>query len=249
LTLTSSFFSFFFLCVTTRVFFKKVMSNADAVAQFLPPGAPLSTFRVMTGSRLGIPSTGSTGRAATRQQQSTSSNGGDSGVGLTAAGKKAKKSKKGGADDENENGGGGGGGGGTTGTTDSTGGSSGSGSGGGDPGVFAFSCVFRAGRAGGLTDHDSVLFDVDQQGKKMGVGTSNMHWYQLGPGKALTTPWLNNNKFTHHPDGQIPVMDQPIVELDKMLKVRSRSERMKEQSKYPNFTSPLSLPSKTKPEQ
>ena len=90
---------------------------------------------------------------------------------------------------------------------------------GADP-VFAFSCVFRAGRAGASTDHNSILFDVDQQKRCMGVGTSNMHWYQLGFPKALATPWLNNSRFTHHPDGHIPVTGKAIPELDSMLKVR-----------------------------
>lgn len=128
---------------------QETMANADAVAQFLPGEAPLSTFRVMTGSRLGMESAS-------------------------------------GSDDDD---------------------------------IFAFSCVFRAGRAGGSTDHNSVLFDVDVPGKKMGVGTSNMHWYQLGPHKVASTPWLNNSRCTHHPDGNIPVTEKPIPEIDDMVKV------------------------------
>ena len=134
---------------------QETMSNADSVARFLPRDAPLSTFRVMTGSRLGMHNNS----------------------------KSDKESDIKGDD------------------------------------VFAFSCVFRAGRAGGATDHDSVLFDVDVPKKKMGVGTSNMHWYQLGAGKIATTPWLNNTRFTCHPDGNIPVTGEPIPGIDDMVKV------------------------------
>ena len=82
------------------------------MAKFLPKNAPLSTFRVMTGSKLGMASSGT------------------------------KRNKS-------------------------------------EPPIFAFSCVFRAGREGSSTDHDSILFDVDVPNKKMGVGTVNMHWYQV----------------------------------------------------------------------
>ena len=46
--------------------------------------------------------------------------------------------------------------------------------------IKAFSCVFRAGRAGASTDHDAVLFDVDLKTGVLGTGTVNKEWYQLG---------------------------------------------------------------------
>merc|ERR1711871_291293 len=49
--------------------------------------------------------------------------------------------------------------------------------------VEALSCVFRAGRGGAMTDHDSILFDVDMSSGMIRKGTTNMHWYQLGPDK------------------------------------------------------------------
>jgi len=145
------------------------MGNDPSVARFLPPNAPLSTFRVMTASRLGIATTGAAGRAGGKEASGGKS-GGKAGMGA---------SKR-------------------------------------DP-VFAFSCVFRAGRAGAQTDHSSVLFDVDVPKNKMNVGTSNMHWYQLGLRNALTTPWLNNFRFTHHPDGNIPVSGAEVPEIDAMM--------------------------------
>ena len=46
--------------------------------------------------------------------------------------------------------------------------------------IEAISCVFRAGRKGAATDHDSILFDVDVKTGKIGRGTTNMQWYRLG---------------------------------------------------------------------
>lgn len=127
------------------------LDNYKTVASLLPKNAPLSTFRVMTASRLGI----------------TSRTDDDSGDGTAP--------------------------------------------------ISAVSCVFRAGREGSATDHDSILFDVDVPGKKLGVGTTNMHWYQLGLNKVLSTSWLNNSKYTHHPDGNIPVTGKALPEMETMI--------------------------------
>ncbi|KAJ1457292.1 hypothetical protein M885DRAFT_515239 [Pelagophyceae sp. CCMP2097] len=88
---------------------QEVMANGADVAQMLPANAPLSTFRVMTSSRRGMPA----------------------------------------GDRSNDK-------------------------------IEALSCVFRAGRAGASTDHSSILFDVDMKSGKVGRGTTNMQWYQLG---------------------------------------------------------------------
>ena len=85
---------------------QEVMQNEAFVAGLLPENAPLSTFRVMTASRLGLSSKENT--------------------------------------------------------------------------IEAISCVFRAGRKGAATDHDSILFDVDVKTGKIGRGTTNMQWYRLG---------------------------------------------------------------------
>jgi len=67
--------------------------------------------------------------------------------------------------------------------------------------VMSLSCVFRAGRQGALTDHNSILFDVDLASGKVLKGTTNMHWYQLGLAKAVQTPWIcRTHDITDHPD-------------------------------------------------
>ncbi|KAI9026910.1 hypothetical protein DFJ74DRAFT_704340 [Hyaloraphidium curvatum] len=65
--------------------------------------------------------------------------------------------------------------------------------------IKAVSCVFRAGRKGASTDHSSVLFDVDKATGTILRGTTNAHWYHLGP-KGLTTPWRSTHDLTDHPD-------------------------------------------------
>lgn len=83
--------------------------------------------------------------------------------------------------------------------------------------VEALSCVFRAGRAGASTDHDSILFDVDLATGKVLNGTTNMHWYQLGLDKTLTTPWLClTHDITHHPDSGQKVTGHVIPDIDKV---------------------------------
>jgi hypothetical protein len=67
--------------------------------------------------------------------------------------------------------------------------------------VAALSCVFRAGRSGAATDHDSILFDVNRTTGEIRKGTTNMHWYQLGPAGPLNTPWVClDHTITAHPD-------------------------------------------------
>jgi hypothetical protein len=45
--------------------------------------------------------------------------------------------------------------------------------------VVALSCVFRAGRAGAATDHDSIFFDVDVKSGLILGGTTNAHWVRI----------------------------------------------------------------------
>lgn len=65
--------------------------------------------------------------------------------------------------------------------------------------ITALSCVWRAGRAGAATDHDSILFDVDMASGEIKGGTSNAHWYRLWQ-KALQTSWLSSHGVEKHPD-------------------------------------------------
>jgi len=107
------------------------LSNGPELRRLLPTDAPLSTFRIITGSRGGL-------RAEGR------------GVSLSD--------------------------------------------------ITALSCVFRAGRAGAITDHVSTLFDVDLKTGRIGLGTTNVHWYKLGASAVFTTPWLSAHDTEEHPD-------------------------------------------------
>lgn len=93
--------------------------------------------------------------------------------------------------------------------------------------VTALSCVFRAGRAGAATDHDSILFDVDVATGKIKGGTTNAHWYRLW-GKAWNTPWRSHHSTTHHPDvvvgeGGGAVTGNVVPDLDRMLQLATES--------------------------
>lgn len=66
--------------------------------------------------------------------------------------------------------------------------------------IDSLSCVFRAGRQGADTDHSSILFDVDASTGTILKGTTNAHWYELGPTKMFNTPWVSTHDATHHPD-------------------------------------------------
>lgn len=70
------------------------------------------------------------------------------------------------------------------------------------PEVISLSCVFRAGRQGAATDHDSILFDVDVKTGEIQEGTTNAHWYQLYS-NCWQCPWRSDTTklLTHHPDG------------------------------------------------
>mmetsp|Transcript_9964 Transcript_9964/g.29802 ORF Transcript_9964/g.29802 Transcript_9964/m.29802 type:complete len:428 (+) Transcript_9964:262-1545(+) len=130
---------------------QEVMANEAFVANLLPEGAPLSTFRVMTASRLGLPE-------AAR---------------------------------------------------------------GAGPEVAAIACVFRAGRKGAATDHDSILFDVDVKTGKIGRGTTNMQWYQLGLAKSALAGggvrWAPPAPILDHPDTGRPVAGAVIPDFEKRV--------------------------------
>lgn len=66
--------------------------------------------------------------------------------------------------------------------------------------IEALSCVFRAGRKGASTDHSSILFDVDIASGTIKEGSTNAHWYALGPRAPLTTPWRSVYSTDVHPD-------------------------------------------------
>mmetsp|Transcript_3292 Transcript_3292/g.7236 ORF Transcript_3292/g.7236 Transcript_3292/m.7236 type:complete len:447 (-) Transcript_3292:763-2103(-) len=93
--------------------------------------------------------------------------------------------------------------------------------------ITALSCVFRAGRQGAATDHDSILFDVDVETGLIKGGTTNAHWYRLGllqtlPGRC---PWrsADTERYQTHPDGDIPVSGNSVPDIKGMLKLVEES--------------------------
>jgi len=85
--------------------------------------------------------------------------------------------------------------------------------------IRALSCVFRAGRAGAATDHDSILFDIDPKTGILQKGTTNAHWYRLGLHEVLPgrCPWRSTHVTTHHPDGQIEVTGKVVPDMKGIL--------------------------------
>lgn len=86
--------------------------------------------------------------------------------------------------------------------------------------VDAISCVFRAGREGASTDHSSILFDVDVATGKVGRGTTNMQWYQLGLQNAApigNVRWAPPEDVLLHPDTNRAVTGAVVPEFAKRV--------------------------------
>lgn len=85
--------------------------------------------------------------------------------------------------------------------------------------ITALSCVFRAGRQGAATDHDSILFDVDVKTGLIRGGTTNAHWYRLGLLEALPgrCPWRSHHGYQTHPDGDIAVSGNYVPDIASLL--------------------------------
>lgn len=83
--------------------------------------------------------------------------------------------------------------------------------------VQALSCVWRAGRAKAKTDHSAILFNVDPDTGVIKRGTTNVHWYQRGPGKVLTTPWTSEHSHTHHPDSGQQITGVQVPNMKEMM--------------------------------
>lgn len=91
--------------------------------------------------------------------------------------------------------------------------------------IRAESAVLRLGRMHANTDHSSILFDVDVATGIIQGGTSNAHWYQLGPLTAIpNTPWLPpKHRMRHHIDPPYPtVTGQRIPSMDEALQIVTR---------------------------
>jgi hypothetical protein len=91
--------------------------------------------------------------------------------------------------------------------------------------VTALSCVFRAGRQGAATDHDSIMFDVNVKTGLICGGTTNAHWYRLGLHNALPgrCPWRSQHDYQTHPDGDIPVSGNYVPDIKSMLALVEQS--------------------------
>lgn len=93
--------------------------------------------------------------------------------------------------------------------------------------VTALSCVFRAGREGAATDHDSILFDVDVKTGLIQGGTTNAHWYRLGPHEVLPgrCPWrsYDSKRTRSHPDGNIAVAGNYVPDIANLLALVEKS--------------------------
>lgn len=76
--------------------------------------------------------------------------------------------------------------------------------------VKAISSVLRLGRSEALTDHSSVLFNVDIHTGVIGQGVTNSHWYQLGH-KAFHCTWLPGSPVDEHPDPPYPRVSQNTI--------------------------------------
>ncbi|CAM9380207.1 unnamed protein product [Pylaiella littoralis] len=83
--------------------------------------------------------------------------------------------------------------------------------------IDTLSCVFRAGRQGADTDHSSILFDVDASTGTILKGTTNAHWYELGPTKIFDTPWVSTHDVTHHPDNNKLITGEVIPDIQGKL--------------------------------
>merc|ERR1712157_328545 len=95
--------------------------------------------------------------------------------------------------------------------------------------IEALSCVFRAGREGASTDHDSILFDVNIKNGKIQYGTTNAQWYKLGiiSNNAIVNKNIYNSirsnvkQHTTHPDSDntIIVTGQTVPNMSSILKI------------------------------
>lgn len=79
--------------------------------------------------------------------------------------------------------------------------------------VEALVCVFRAGRAGASTDHNSVLFDMDMETGRIKEGSNNQHWYKLGLQHALHGAIDAAPNTTIHPDSGATITGEVIPDI------------------------------------
>lgn len=92
--------------------------------------------------------------------------------------------------------------------------------------VTSLSCVFRAGRKDAMTDHESILFDVDTTTGEVKKGTTNEHWYKLGLDKVPNAQWLSkDHDVTNHPDTNRAVAGCKVHNIREVLKTAEDAHR------------------------
>eukprot|EP00471_Norrisiella_sphaerica_P008813 CAMPEP_0184497888 /NCGR_PEP_ID=MMETSP0113_2-20130426/37661_1 /TAXON_ID=91329 /ORGANISM="Norrisiella sphaerica, Strain BC52" /LENGTH=444 /DNA_ID=CAMNT_0026885181 /DNA_START=1 /DNA_END=1335 /DNA_ORIENTATION=- len=92
-------------------------------------------------------------------------------------------------------------------------------------GTKTLTVVWRAGRSGASTDHESILFDVNPTTGTVGVGSSNKHWYQLGLIKPFTTPWTQNLKYYKHPDSGVTITNKVVNCIDSIVRIAETAHK------------------------
>mmetsp|Transcript_33151 Transcript_33151/g.54781 ORF Transcript_33151/g.54781 Transcript_33151/m.54781 type:complete len:242 (-) Transcript_33151:424-1149(-) len=86
--------------------------------------------------------------------------------------------------------------------------------------ISVLSACWRAGLAGASTDHKSILFDVDLQTGEIKGGTSNSHWYQLGPHEACRCPWRSKgHTISRHPDSGKQISTEVIPDMQQVRQI------------------------------
>lgn len=161
------------------------MANSPFIASLLPDNAPLSSIRVITASTAWLSERG----LLRGGMQGLCSEGGEEGAG--AADKPSPASPP---------------------ASSPTHAASSAASDLSDYGVFTV--VFRAGLAGASTDHSSICFDVDAATGRIGYGTSNLHWYGLGPRAVGRIPGSLGKRWVEHPDTGRPITGATIPDWE-----------------------------------
>eukprot|EP00518_Triparma_eleuthera_P020594 CAMPEP_0197569438 /NCGR_PEP_ID=MMETSP1320-20131121/39011_1 /TAXON_ID=91990 /ORGANISM="Bolidomonas sp., Strain RCC2347" /LENGTH=422 /DNA_ID=CAMNT_0043131799 /DNA_START=175 /DNA_END=1443 /DNA_ORIENTATION=+ len=84
--------------------------------------------------------------------------------------------------------------------------------------IVVLSCVFRAGRSHAMTDHDSVLFDVDVSTGVVGPGTTNQNWYKVL--RPFAGPLVTSaSHASAHPDTGAPVEGEKVPNFEAVKQV------------------------------
>jgi len=95
----------------------------------------------------------------------------------------------------------------------------------GAPGYKAMSCVLRAGRAGALTDHKAIFYNVDLKTGVIGVGSTNSHWYKLGRKGFMDFSWTSYPQYYTHPDTDLAVSGRRVPDFDDLVAVATHAHK------------------------